>query len=63
MRGLRNVGKRRSAAEVATVRHEFQTIGPAAFCRGYLSQWPNEMITVEWRTLDEAQWTACPWHG
>jgi len=40
------------------IRHELRSMEPAAFCRAYLSQWPNEMVALEWRTISEADWTA-----
>jgi hypothetical protein len=40
------------------IRHELESMEPAAFCRAYLSQWPDEMVALQWRTIREQDWKA-----
>jgi hypothetical protein len=41
----------------ARIRHEFERLELADFCRAYLNWWPSE-IPADWLVITEADWRA-----
>jgi len=39
----------------ARIRHEFERLELADFCRAYLNWWPSE-IPADWLVITEADW-------